>query len=54
MVLDRARARIAELEEKLRDLQETLAELRQIEKQATDHLHTHANGPQSRDLGRHS
>ena len=50
----KAQARIAELEEKLRDLQETLAELRQIEKQATEYLHTHANGPQSRDLGRHS
>lgn len=41
----KARARIVELEEKLRDLQDTLAELRQIEKQATDYLHTHANGP---------
>ncbi len=49
----KAHARIAELEEKLHDLQETLSELRQIEKQANDYLHTHSNGPQSRDLGRH-
>ena len=54
-VRDTARSRIAELESKLDDLQETLRELRQIEQDATAHLtpsHEHT-GPKSRDKGRH-
>lgn len=51
---DKARARIGELEGKLKDLQETLAELREIEKQANDYLNSHANGRKSRDQGRHA
>jgi DNA-binding transcriptional MerR regulator len=48
LLRDKARARIAELELKLQDLQETLSELRKIEQQATAHLHSNAS-----DKGRH-
>jgi DNA-binding transcriptional MerR regulator len=51
-VLDKARSRIGELEEKLKDIQDTLAELREIERQARSHLNAHAKGPKSRDQGR--
>jgi DNA-binding transcriptional MerR regulator len=54
LMRDKARARIGELQEKLKDLQDTLVELRGIERAATEYLQAHANGPQGRDKGRHS
>jgi len=43
-VVDRSRERIAVLEGKLKDLQATLSELRQIEHEALKHLRTRAAG----------
>jgi DNA-binding transcriptional MerR regulator len=66
--LDKARGRIADLEEKMTDLQETLRELRKLEQQAVqqlsarkdDRFHREDNGPNdartthgARDKGRH-
>ncbi|TAK99398.1 MAG: MerR family DNA-binding transcriptional regulator [Rhodospirillaceae bacterium] len=53
--IKKARGRIAELEEKMTDLQQTLRELRKLEQQATAQLTTHQDdtGLKSRDKGRH-
>lgn len=64
--LDKARSRIADLEEKMTDLQQTLRELRKLEQQAAaqltscaaDKFHDQKNGPadhptRARDKGRH-
>jgi DNA-binding transcriptional MerR regulator len=54
LLRDKARARIAELELKLKDIQDTLAELRKIEHETTAHLvANHTTGPGSREQGRH-
>jgi DNA-binding transcriptional MerR regulator len=45
MVLDRTRTRIAELEGKLADLQQSIRELREIEREAVRHLKARAAAP---------
>ena len=53
--LQKARGRIADMEQKMSDLQQTLRELRKLEQQATAQLTTQRNatGLKSRDKGRH-
>jgi DNA-binding transcriptional MerR regulator len=53
--LRKARGRIAELEEKMTDLQQTLRELRKLEQQASAQLGNQPDdsGMKSRDKGRH-
>lgn len=45
MVLDRTRKRIAELESKLADLQQSIRELREIEREAMQHLKARGAAP---------
>jgi len=53
--LRKARGRIAELEDKMTDLQDTLRELRKLEQRATAQLTTQRveTSPKGRDKGRH-
>jgi hypothetical protein len=53
--LRKARGRIAELEDKMTDLQQTLRELRKLEQQASAQLANQQDnhGSKSREKGRH-